>query len=226
MRGPDLAPESLWFCVPNGSDLWDLYVKIMANFSVEWLSKSYHEEGTLQAQGAALHSKVHSEMEEFAKRLRSRYSPTSPNNSCGYASWSESEVGDDSEEEASALQRRVRTKFTSEQIRKLENTFSKHRYLGATQRRKIAEKLNLSETQVKTWFQNRRMKLKREVQDTRPAFLTVPVALLPPLLFQHPLLSGQLPASCGLFPPLQPLLRTPHPAALHHHPAALPPTHF
>uniref|UniRef100_A0A4W6D1N2 Homeobox domain-containing protein n=1 Tax=Lates calcarifer TaxID=8187 RepID=A0A4W6D1N2_LATCA len=73
-------------------------------------------------------------------------------------------------------QRRMRTKFTSEQISTLENTFSRHKYLGATQRKKFAEKLNLSETQVKTWFQNRRMKLKREVQDLRPAFLSVPAS--------------------------------------------------
>lgn len=67
--------------------------------------------------------------------------------SCGYASGSESEAGDDSGGEA-AQQRRLRTKFTSAQISRLESTFSKHKYLGATRRRKVAEKLNLSETQV------------------------------------------------------------------------------
>ena len=67
--------------------------------------------------------------------------------SCGYTSGSESELGEDSEGEA-AQHRRTRTKFTSEQISKLENTFNKHKYLGATQRRRIAEKLNVSETQV------------------------------------------------------------------------------
>ncbi|XP_049927449.1 ventral expressed homeobox [Epinephelus moara] len=181
----------------------------MANFSVEWLSKSYYED-------AARHPKVHSEMEDFTKGSRSQYSPSSPNNSCGYTSGSESEVGDDSEGEA-AQQRRMRTKFTSEQIGKLEKEFSKHRYLGAMQRRKIAEKLNLSETQVKTWFQNRRMKLKREVQELRPEYLSVPMsALLPPLLFQHPVLSGQLPAGSGFYPQLQPLHRSALPAPLHH----------
>uniref|UniRef100_A0A3B4FBG1 Ventral homeobox n=1 Tax=Pundamilia nyererei TaxID=303518 RepID=A0A3B4FBG1_9CICH len=114
------------------------------------------------------------------------------------------EVGDDSEGEATQ-QRRLRTKFTSEQVSKLEHTFSKQKYLGATQRRKIAEELNLSETQVKTWFQNRRMKLKREVQDRRTEFLTVQTSLLPPMLFQHPFLTGQLPASCGFYPQLHPL---------------------
>uniref|UniRef100_A0A8D0DG02 Homeobox domain-containing protein n=1 Tax=Sander lucioperca TaxID=283035 RepID=A0A8D0DG02_SANLU len=149
----------------------------MANFSVEWLSKSYYE-------ADALHSKVQSEMEGFGKGSR---------NSCGYTSGSESEVGDDSEGEATQ-QRRMRTKFTSEQISKLEKAFCKHRYLGAMQRRKTADKLNLSETQVKTWFQNRRMKLKREVQDLRPDFLSVPAALL----FQHPALRGQLPYNTHL----------------------------
>ncbi|CAG6017898.1 unnamed protein product, partial [Menidia menidia] len=113
----------------------------------EWPTSPYHEERTLRAPEEAFHLKVHCEKEGFAKGSRSQYSPTSPNNSCGYASGSESEVGEDSEGEASAQQRRVRTKFTSEQIGKLERAFTKHRYLGATQRRKIAERLNLSETQ-------------------------------------------------------------------------------
>uniref|UniRef100_A0A3Q3LDG9 Homeobox domain-containing protein n=1 Tax=Labrus bergylta TaxID=56723 RepID=A0A3Q3LDG9_9LABR len=142
----------------------------MANFSVEWLSRSFHEEG---AQDALPHSKVRRDIEEFKKES----SPTS----CGYTSGSESEVGEDSEGEAAA-QRRMRTKFSSQQIGKLEKSFSKNKYLGAVQRRTIAERLNLSETQVKTWFQNRRMKLKREVQDLRSEFLPVPAALLPPLL--------------------------------------------
>ncbi|MGH0174209.1 UNVERIFIED_CONTAM: hypothetical protein FKN15_067457, partial [Acipenser sinensis] len=78
--------------------------------------------------------------------------------------------------------RRMRTKFTSEQIHKLEKTFSKHKYLGVSERLKVAEKLHLSETQVKTWFQNRRMKLKREVQDLRPDFLS-PV-LMPQMMYR------------------------------------------
>ncbi|XP_060897008.1 ventral expressed homeobox [Labrus mixtus] len=181
----------------------------MANFSVEWLSRSFHEEG---AQDASPHSKVRRDIEEFKKES----SPTSLNNSCGYTSGSESEVGEDSEGEAAA-QRRMRTKFSSQQIGKLEKSFSKNKYLGAVQRRTIAERLNLSETQVKTWFQNRRMKLKREVQDLRSEFLPVPAALLPPLLFQHPALGGQLPAGSGLYAQLRPLHRAILPAALHQH---------
>ncbi|KAK7901447.1 hypothetical protein WMY93_018216 [Mugilogobius chulae] len=152
----------------------------MAKFTVEWLSQSYYS-----AKEDASEAKT---SEEFTQEGGKEFTPVSPNNSCGYTSTSESsDVGDESESEAA---RRVRTKFSSEQIRKLETTFGKHRYLGASQRKKIADKLNLSETQVKTWFQNRRMKLKREVQDMRAEFLPVPASLLPPVVFQH---HGQFP---------------------------------
>ncbi|XP_041645741.1 ventral expressed homeobox [Cheilinus undulatus] len=185
----------------------------MANFSVEWLSRSCYE----NTQDDLCRLRVH----EGSGQV------TSMNDSCGYTSGSESEVGEDSEGETTQ-QRRMRTKFTSEQIRKLEETFGRNKYLGAAQRRTIAERLNLSETQVKTWFQNRRMKLKREVQDLRPQFLPVPAALLPPLLFQHHPLSGQLLTGSGLHLQLQPLHRTSLPASLHQHssPRVFIPPHY
>ncbi|NXX03549.1 VENT1 protein, partial [Larus smithsonianus] len=60
-------------------------------------------------------------------------------------------------------QRRARTAFTSEQVCRLEKTFQRQKYLGASERRKLAAALQLSEMQIKTWFQNRRMKLKRQI---------------------------------------------------------------
>ncbi|KAL2083140.1 hypothetical protein ACEWY4_020913 [Coilia grayii] len=97
----------------------------------------------------------------------------------GYSSGYESEAAssecpsmeDGMEAEREGSQRRVRTKFTPDQIQKLEKIFSKHKYLDAGERAKTAQKLNLSETQVRTWFQNRRMKVKREVQDLRADYL-------------------------------------------------------
>lgn len=53
------------------------------------------------------------------------------------------------EAETDRPQRRVRTKFTPEQINKLEKIFSKHKYLEAGERVRAAQKLNLTETQVK-----------------------------------------------------------------------------
>uniref|UniRef100_A0A8C2CI42 Homeobox domain-containing protein n=1 Tax=Cyprinus carpio TaxID=7962 RepID=A0A8C2CI42_CYPCA len=148
-------------------------------FSVEWLSQSFHAQDLEQEKRVKLIPRAPVVFKGETK------APSSPTNSCGYTSVSES---DESEGE-SASQRRVRTKFSSDQISRLEKTFSKHKYLGATQRRRTAEKLQLSETQVKTWFQNRRMKLKREVQDARAAEFFV---VLPPVTsFQHHAASGQ-----------------------------------
>ncbi|XP_059585992.1 homeobox protein vent1-like [Alligator mississippiensis] len=67
--------------------------------------------------------------------------------------------------------RRLRTAFTSTQICQLEKTFKRQKYLGAAERRKLAAALQLSEVQVKTWFQNRRMKLKRQIQDHHHSLL-------------------------------------------------------
>lgn len=50
--------------------------------------------------------------------------------------------------EKESQQRRVRTKFTAEQINKLEKIFSEHRYLDARERMRTAKKLGLTETQV------------------------------------------------------------------------------
>ncbi|CAJ1066956.1 ventral expressed homeobox [Xyrichtys novacula] len=190
----------------------------MANFSVEWLSRSYYEEVALGTKATEPHSKVHGANKDFTEDT----SLTPTNNSCCDTSGSESE---DSEGEASQ-RRRIRTKFTIEQISELEKIFSKHKYLGAEQRRKTAKRLRLSETQVKTWFQNRRMKLKREVQDLQPKFLPLPASVLPPLLFQHHGPSGQLSTGSGFYP--QPLHRARYPAALHQFsgPPVIMPQHF
>jgi hypothetical protein len=48
------------------------------------------------------------------------------------------------------------------QLKVLEKTFSEQRYLDTTSRAKLAQSLALNETQIKTWFQNRRMKHKKE----------------------------------------------------------------
>ncbi|EDO47724.1 predicted protein, partial [Nematostella vectensis] len=58
--------------------------------------------------------------------------------------------------------RRKRTIFTSEQLRRLEEEFDKHQYLVGTERQNLAKSLNLSETQVKIWFQNRRIKWRKD----------------------------------------------------------------
>ncbi|KAE8590404.1 hypothetical protein XENTR_v10018049 [Xenopus tropicalis] len=62
---------------------------------------------------------------------------------------------------------RARTKFTPEQLKELERSFKENMYIGSSEKRRLSKVLKLSECQIKTWFQNRRMKLKRQSQDAR-----------------------------------------------------------
>ncbi|KAG5682483.1 hypothetical protein PVAND_011834 [Polypedilum vanderplanki] len=60
--------------------------------------------------------------------------------------------------------RRRRTAFTHSQLAYLERKFRCQKYLSVADRGEVANHLSLTETQVKTWYQNRRTKWKRQNQ--------------------------------------------------------------
>ncbi|KAL9982730.1 hypothetical protein ACROYT_G004814 [Oculina patagonica] len=64
--------------------------------------------------------------------------------------------------EAGCKSKRKRTIFTADQLERLEEEFNRQQYIVGTQRFYLAADLGLNETQVKIWFQNRRIKWRRQ----------------------------------------------------------------
>ncbi|XP_077434170.1 transcription factor LBX2 [Vanacampus margaritifer] len=69
--------------------------------------------------------------------------------------------------QASKKRRKSRTAFTNHQIYELEKRFLYQKYLSPADRDQIAGQLGLSNAQVITWFQNRRAKLKRDLEEMK-----------------------------------------------------------
>ncbi|KHN75709.1 Ventral anterior homeobox 2 [Toxocara canis] len=57
--------------------------------------------------------------------------------------------------------KRPRTTFSTAQLTELEKEYERNPYLIGEDRAQLADKLNLTDTQVKVWFQNRRTKEKK-----------------------------------------------------------------
>jgi len=104
------------------------------------------------------------------------------------------ETCESSPEEQDLNSKKPRTIFSREQVQKLEEAYLTKRYLTRRERKELAASADISHTQVKIWFQNRRAKAK--LKDRRAIALMQsaitsqrlqlyshlpPVSLLPPL---------------------------------------------
>ncbi|NWV75893.1 VEX1 protein, partial [Dasyornis broadbenti] len=122
-------------------------------FSVEWLAQSSRDGAREMLAGEGrVPASIPPSVPADTSREREAAERSSPTHEVGL-------VG--------AAPGRSRTKFSAAQLRELERSFREQRYIGAGEKRRLAAALNLSQSQIKTWFQNRRMKFKRQTQDAR-----------------------------------------------------------
>jgi len=63
--------------------------------------------------------------------------------------------------------KKLRTTFTGRQIYELEKMFENKKYLNSKERTELSRLLNVTEQQVKIWFQNRRTKWKKQDPEER-----------------------------------------------------------
>ena len=72
--------------------------------------------------------------------------------------------------------KRVRTIYTPEQLERLEKEFERTQYMVGHDRLSLAAELNLSEVQVKVWYQNKRIKFRKGMQlDLEKKRETIPI---------------------------------------------------
>ncbi|CAL8329741.1 T-cell leukemia homeobox protein 2 isoform X2 [Gadus morhua] len=121
--------------------------------TVETLAKCYYPE--------LAHLRDHDPLADypFPKGARSALSPFSVTR----------RIGHPYQNRTPPKRKKPRTSFSRVQICELEKRFHRQKYLASAERATLAKALKMTDAQVKTWFQNRRTKWRRQTAEEREA---------------------------------------------------------
>ncbi|XP_010898396.2 barH-like homeobox 1a [Esox lucius] len=102
--------------------------------------------------------------EQFDSKITDNFMDKIHSNSSSDNEYKAKDIDSNRDSQSSRLKkpRKARTAFTDHQLAQLERSFERQKYLSVQDRMELAASLNLSDTQVKTWYQNRRTKWKRQ----------------------------------------------------------------
>lgn len=112
--------------------------------------------------GSEERSIFHSSSLHFSP-AESSSSSTSP--SCDGSERGEKRMKQISRLHSGSKSKRIRTIFKADQLEKLESEFMHQQYMVGPERRSLAASMGLSEAQVKVWFQNRRIKWRKQTDE-------------------------------------------------------------
>ncbi|XP_068223094.1 homeobox protein HMX1-like [Palaemon carinicauda] len=104
------------------------------------------------------------------------------------------------------VDRKPRQAYSAKQLERLEAEFKVDKYLSVSKRLELSQALSLTETQIKTWFQNRRTKWKKQMAARMR--LAQRQGLIPPHLY--PVLPPIPPILGSYYHPLNPHSHTTH----------------
>ena len=142
------------FCSTNGQPFPPGLLPPANGYSSALSNQANHNQNTTLLNGQTIKTNVASDDEEFVEddddELMVSDSEEDHSNNNGANGLSNGNALN-----TQRRKKKTRTVFTRQQVFQLESTFDSKRYLSSSERAALATSLQLSETQVKIWFQNR-----------------------------------------------------------------------